>query len=359
MAAGLVTLNILDGDGVTRTARFMSSDGTTTGTLKPVSVTLNSDETVPVIDLGSLTETPPATDTTSSGVNGRLQRIAQRISSLIALVPTALGRTAATAGFSVTISTEDKAALDLVATDLGATNETAPASDTAVSGLNGRAQRIAQRLSSLITALGSPFQAGGALGAGSAIIGKVSAVDSGGTDATNTTAHTIKTTLYDTTGTPIDFTAESPVNQTKINGVAVSTGNGVVGTGVQRVALASDTTMPALAAGSATVGKVLIGNVDGREYETVAASQTAQALGATGATGDDIDGILVIPATAGCGVVTLLDNATSIPLFVGGGTTALSNLIPFYIPLGMRSVSGAWKISTGANVSCIAIGNFT
>lgn len=39
---------------------------------------------------GSLTETAPATDTASSGINGRLQRIAQRITSLIALIPAAL-----------------------------------------------------------------------------------------------------------------------------------------------------------------------------------------------------------------------------------------------------------------------------
>ena len=40
--------------------------------------------------VGALTETAPATDTASSGLNGRLQRIAQRITSLIALIPTAL-----------------------------------------------------------------------------------------------------------------------------------------------------------------------------------------------------------------------------------------------------------------------------
>jgi hypothetical protein len=40
--------------------------------------------------LGALTETAPASDTASSGLNGRLQRIAQRITSLIALVPAAL-----------------------------------------------------------------------------------------------------------------------------------------------------------------------------------------------------------------------------------------------------------------------------
>lgn len=49
-------------------------------------------------------------------------------------------------------------------TKAGALTETAPATDTASSGLNGRLQRIAQRITSLITALGSPFQAGGSIG---------------------------------------------------------------------------------------------------------------------------------------------------------------------------------------------------
>lgn len=98
--------------------------------------------------------------------------------------------------------------------------------------------------------------------------------------------------------------------------------------------------------------------LDGSEYETVAASQTAQVLGATGATGDFISGILVIPATTSPGNVLLLDNATSITVFTGGATS-VSNLVPFFIPLGMFSVSGAWKLTTGANVSCIGIGNFT
>ncbi len=46
----------------------------------------------------------------------------------------------------------------------GAVNESAPGTDTASSGLNGRLQRIAQRITSLITAVGSPFQAGGSIG---------------------------------------------------------------------------------------------------------------------------------------------------------------------------------------------------
>lgn len=99
-------------------------------------------------------------------------------------------------------------------------------------------------------------------------------------------------------------------------------------------------------------------NFGAGEYETVAASQTAQALGATGATGDYISGLLVIPATTSPGNVLLLDNATSITVFTGGATS-VSSLVPFFIPLGMISVSGAWKVTTGANVSVIGIGNFT
>jgi hypothetical protein len=101
-----------------------------------------------------------------------------------------------------------------------------------------------------------------------------------------------------------------------------------------------------------------IKDISNGEYETVAASQTAQALGATGATGDYISGVLVVPATTSPGNVVLLDGATSITVFTGGATS-VSNLVPFFIPLGMISVSGAWKITTGAAVSCIGIGNFT
>ena len=94
------------------------------------------------------------------------------------------------------------------------------------------------------------------------------------------------------------------------------------------------------------------------DYETVAASATAQVLGATGAAGDLIQGILVIPATSIPGQILLLDNATSITIFVGGASSIV-DLKPFFVPLGLKSVSGAWKLTTGANVSAIGIGKFT
>lgn len=57
--------------------------------------------------LGSLTETAPATDTASSGLNGRMQRIAQRLTSLIALLPTSLGQKAKAASLAVTLASDE------------------------------------------------------------------------------------------------------------------------------------------------------------------------------------------------------------------------------------------------------------
>ena len=50
----------------------------------------------------------------------------------------------------VVLSTSQETILSNLDTDLGSTSETAPASDTATSGLNGRLQRVAQRLTTLI-----------------------------------------------------------------------------------------------------------------------------------------------------------------------------------------------------------------
>ncbi len=92
------------------------------------------------------------------------------------------------------------------------------------------------------------------------------------------------------------------------------------------------------------------------EYEPVAASQTGQVIGDVGAIGDYIDHIVVIPATLAAGSIALLDGATSYSIFVAG---TLSNLVPFAVPLGIKSKFGAWSITTGANVSCLAAGKFS
>ncbi len=98
-------------------------------------------------------------------------------------------------------------------------------------------------------------------------------------------------------------------------------------------------------------------------YVTVAASSTATVLqSSSGATGDYISHILVIPTTTSPNSVTLYDGSSSpdvgITLFAGGATS-VSNLIPFTVPVGAVSRSGAWKITTGSGLSCIAVGKFS
>ncbi|TIX28935.1 hypothetical protein [Mesorhizobium sp.] len=63
--------------------------------------------------IGALTETAPSTDTASSGLNGRLQRIAQRLTSLIALFPTTLGTKTAANSLAVTLASDDAALASL------------------------------------------------------------------------------------------------------------------------------------------------------------------------------------------------------------------------------------------------------
>ena len=105
-------------------------------------------------ELGDTTEVAPATDTAPSGLNGRLQRIAQRLTNLIATVAgttAAVDATTSAVGTTTAAVNATTAAVGATNTLAGAVTETAPANDTASSGLNGRLQRIAQRTTSLIT----------------------------------------------------------------------------------------------------------------------------------------------------------------------------------------------------------------
>lgn len=91
-------------------------------------------------------------------------------------------------------------------------------------------------------------------------------------------------------------------------------------------------------------------------FETVAASQTAQALGAAGAAGDFLDTLTLVVATAATAAVSILDGAISISIFPnspGGGVGT------YVLPVRLRSQTGPWKVTTGAGVSVVASGNFT
>lgn len=97
----------------------------------------------------------------------------------------------------------------------------------------------------------------------------------------------------------------------------------------------------------------------GGEYEAVAASQTNQALGASGATGDLLSVITIVPASTSPGAVSIKDGAgTAITVFAGG-TDSVGSLVPIQLAINALSTAGAWQISTGANVSVLAVGRFS
>lgn len=101
---------------------------------------------------------------------------------------------------------------------------------------------------------------------------------------------------------------------------------------------------------------------DGINYATVAASQTAQALtpqgsGGVGGSGDYLAGLLVVPATTAPGTITVADGTLSAITVFATGT--LPSTLSFFIPFGACSTTGAWKVTTGANVSVVAFGQFS
>lgn len=119
-----------------------------------------------------------------------------------------------------------------------------------------------------------------------------------------------------------------------------------------------------LPSGAATAAKqdeatAAINALRGPDYETVAAGQTAQPLGATGAAGDLLTGLLIVPASTSPGAVSIADGAGGAITVFAGGATSVATLHPFFVPLGAVSATGGWSVTTGANVSVIAVGNFT
>ncbi len=94
----------------------------------------------------------------------------------------------------------------------------------------------------------------------------------------------------------------------------------------------------------------------GYQYETVAASQTAQVLGGSGAAGDYLHRLIVTVNTAATSTVTITDGVTAIPVVpanVGSGVGVLN------IELNMASLTSGWKVTTGAGVTVVAVGQFS
>ena len=98
---------------------------------------------------------------------------------------------------------------------------------------------------------------------------------------------------------------------------------------------------------------------EGLAYETVAASQTDQVLGAVGRTEDVLVRLIIVPATTSPGAVQIKDGAGSAITVFTGGASSVADLKPIVIEIGAKSAAGAWKVTTGANVSVIAVGKLS
>ena len=96
------------------------------------------------------------------------------------------------------------------------------------------------------------------------------------------------------------------------------------------------------------------------QYEHVAASQTAQVLGGTGAKGDYLHRIVCTVSTSSTGNVQIVDGSgtgilthTILPALAGTGVNV------YNIEMNAVSQDGAWKITTGAGVEVMAVGIFS
>lgn len=90
------------------------------------------------------------------------------------------------------------------------------------------------------------------------------------------------------------------------------------------------------------------------DYEAVAASQTDQVLGPTGGAGDILEFVVVSVATSATGTVAVDDGGgTDIPI-----TAANTPIGVYTVHLGARSVTGAWRVTTGAGATVLAVGRF-
>jgi methionine-rich copper-binding protein CopC len=95
-------------------------------------------------------------------------------------------------------------------------------------------------------------------------------------------------------------------------------------------------------------------------YEHVAAGQTAQVLGTTGAVGDYLHRIVCTVTTGATGNVVIVDGSGA-GILTHTIVPASASLVPgvYNVELNAVSANGAWKITTGAGVEVMALGIFT
>ena len=92
----------------------------------------------------------------------------------------------------------------------------------------------------------------------------------------------------------------------------------------------------------------------------VAASQTNYALQTSaGAVGDYLAVLMIVPGNTSPGAVTFKDGSGSSVTAFPGGASSVTTLHPVPFVVNARSTSGAWSVTTGANVTVWASGEFS
>lgn len=174
-------------------------------------------------EIGGLTETAPATDTASSGLNGRLQRLAQRLTSLLALLPPALGAggglkvDGSGTALPVSLASAPTTAVTIADGAAVTVGTKTDAKSTATDGTSTSAISIWKQISASVQALAT----GTVLAAGTALVGKVG-IDQTTPGTTNAIAGDIAAAVTDSS------------NPVKIGGKAASAAPSAVTAG-QRV----------------------------------------------------------------------------------------------------------------------------
>lgn len=93
------------------------------------------------------------------------------------------------------------------------------------------------------------------------------------------------------------------------------------------------------------------------DYETVAASQTAQILGGAGKQGDILERLIITVGTAATAAVSISDSGGAaipiMPNLPGGGIGV------YVVEIGARARGATgWSVTTGAGSTVLAVGRF-
>jgi hypothetical protein len=372
MAAGTVQLSIKDGGGTSRNVNQRSSDGTLTGNLEPQIYAIDGE----IETIGAKADAPWSTGSGSLVALGKAM-----VNAINAPLPGAV----TTAAPTYTTGTTQALSLNTAgALRTDGSGVTQPVSGTvAISGnvsmidafaapvttnwTNATALNTAQQVATagydtvIVTLVGNGALSGGAVvfevfdGATWLAIKAGSIQDYTTTGGPSLTANMNKGYQIPVAGFP-QFRVRLGTVITAGQLIVATIASSAPDTSVLTVGLDPAAPLPA---GTNPLGSV---GMNGTAYKTVAASQTTQVLGATGAVGDLLLALLIIPATTSPGAVSITDgNGAAITVFTGGASS-VSNLVPFTIPLNIKTVNATtpgWKVTTGANVSCVATGSFT